>query len=320
MANMEKIKSASELPEWFFKRSYRKQLSDIDWYREIRLRQMVVSTLEFLKRAKIEVSDYSHTEGNAESCFHNFAKLSIENVRPDSIVFHIDDRGQPVKDVSVLEAHFLAFCLKASNVNPLLEDFDRLLTTWGEFIYSENMKPDMEKSKMFPYAYEMELGKFIDNMNDQDSAVHMSVNPYVEALRNPFLSFGNVLNGHPLTIDTTYDDSTIMNGVKEWLSKKRIAEKTKARRPLNQNDFDDWEYYKIREIFDLQYWATVNNKKIMDNVIAKVLWPNAPDEFSPIDVLRTTARKKVREIFRSDTVMQFFGQLELMHGENFLAK
>ncbi len=34
---MDKIKKVSELPEWFFNQVYRKQLSDIDWYRKLTL-------------------------------------------------------------------------------------------------------------------------------------------------------------------------------------------------------------------------------------------------------------------------------------------
>ena len=46
MNQVEKIKNVSQLPDWFRKRDYRKQLSDIDWYREIRRRQSLSSLLE----------------------------------------------------------------------------------------------------------------------------------------------------------------------------------------------------------------------------------------------------------------------------------
>ena len=54
--------------------------------------------------------------------------------------------------------------------------------------------------------------------------------------------------------------------------------------------------------------------------MADALWPLAQDNFSPIDVFRTTARKKTNEIFQFETVVRLYGQLRLKHGENFLTK
>jgi hypothetical protein len=135
---------------------------------------------------------------------------------------------------------------------------------------------------------------------------------------NPWLSYGRPLNGFPVTIDTQFDDETIITHVKLWLAEKRKSEGESARRPYNQSDFDDWAYYRIRELFDLENWAIASNVKILDSVIAAALWPNAPDGFSPIDVLRTTARRKAKDIFRFETSVRLWGQLLISRGENFL--
>ena len=39
-----------------------------------------------------------------------------------------------------------------------------------------------------------------------------------------------------------------------------------------------------------------------------------------IEVLRTTARKKVKDVFNYQVVVRLYGQLLLEYGENFLVK
>ncbi len=325
---MDKITSVSQLPDWFNKRTYGKQLSDIDWYREIRLRERAVDIQEIAQQMEISMSDFSCREAGSDLLESRVKDLSIENVRPDSLIYHISDRGNPVKEMSVLEANFLAFSSRASNASPLLECFDKLLTLWSNHLEEDNAKPENEKATLVPLEYELELDSFIDKIRDHSSLVHLNIDQSSEPLGNPFLSFGNVLNGHPLTIDTTFDDETILQHVKDWLQKKRATEKRnypeieqhKPQRPFNQNDFDDWETYKIREIFDLEYWAKLNNKDILDRVVSDAVWPHPPDEFSPIDVLRTTSRRNIKKVFNSETTLKLYGQLVLSYGEKFLTK
>jgi len=307
---MEKITNVSALPEWFSNQVYRKQLSDIDWYREIQMREIV--------RTMANLGPYTGpSDEKLRYGRHNF--LSVETTRPDSVIYQIPTRGDPVGDVSVLEAAFLGFSVEKFLSNNLLNEFNTLLEIWGKFLKEDNVRPDNEKLPP-PYEYEKKLGLFIDLIRDEDSAFHSNVENFSKQLGNPFLSYGNVINGYPLTIDTSFDDETIVLKVKEWLAKKREEENTKSRRPFNQNDFDDWEYYKIRQIFDLQIWAQINETKILDRVIADAVWPNAPEDFSPIEVLRTTARKKVTEVFSYETVLQMYGQLVILHGVNFLVE
>ena len=100
------------------------------------------------------------------------------------------------------------------------------------------------------------------------------IEKFLEGVGNPWLSYGRPLNGFPITVDTQFDDETIVSFFKQWLAEKRKTEGERARRPFLQSDFDDWEYYKVREIFDLETWAEIINVKIPDNVIAQFLWPN----------------------------------------------
>ncbi|MCU7796496.1 MAG: hypothetical protein KZQ75_05145 [Candidatus Thiodiazotropha sp. (ex Myrtea spinifera)] len=309
---MEKITDLSRLPELFRNRTYHKQLSDIDWYREIRRRQKIGSLVGLHVNHGILNTYESRTELSE--------MLAQDNVRPDSLIYYIPQNTQPVHDLTVGESVFLAFSASQPKANSVIDEYRKLLSLWP--IALEEWSADDDRPTPSFGKYETELAAFVERCHNEDkySFLESPISTYYEKLENPWLSYSRPLNGYPLTIDTQFDDETILQHVKNWIRNKREHEGSKARRPYNQNDFDDWEYYKIREIFDLQTWAAINNTKILDRVLAEALWPNSPDNFSPIDVLRTTARKKTAEVFTFETAVRMYSQLLANYGENFLTQ
>ena len=244
--------------------------------------------------------------------------LTAEKIRPDAMINFVPQNGYPIRDMSVGEVAFLRFAIKDHEVNNIAFEYEKLLALWCEA--QEEAARDGPTPKFFQYG--RVLSEFVNRLDDENDGHQFDalVEPLSSHLANPWLSYGRPLNGYPVTVDTRFDDETIIESLKEWLKARREADGSSARRPFNQNDFDDWEYYKIREIFDLETWAAVSQIKILDRVIAAAVWPNAPDSFSPIDVLRTTARNKAKEIFSFETVVRLYGQLRLTHGENFFTK
>jgi len=235
----------------------------------------------------------------------------------DSTIFFVSQSNRPVHDLTAGEALYFRSAIRDDDLIELGKGFDRLLSLWLEALKEDPKGP----TPLFG-AYEEEIAIFVNELRKRPCADKLDepIEKFLDGVGNPWLSYGRPLNGYPITIDTQYDDETIINHVKSWLAEKRKADGERARRPFLQNDFDDWEYYKIREIFDLQTWSSLMNVKIADKVIAHSLWPNASDDFSPIDVLRTTARKKVKEVFTFSVVIRLYGQLLLEYGENFLKK
>ena len=136
------------------------------------------------------------------------------------------------------------------------------------------------------------------------------------AYQPPFLM--NVDNGLPITVDLHFEDETIIEHFRSWLNEERRRTGERARRPFRQDDFDDWEHYKIRELFDLETWARLKGVRIPDNVLANALWPTPPQDISPLDVLRTTTRKKVGQVFSEIAADRFYRQLYLERGEQFI--
>ena len=233
---MDKITKVSDLPEWFFNQVYRKQLSDIDWYREIRLREVTRYMTDLLMDSYIQLETTKENplidrkKNFEEFCDSTLNRLSIDNIRPDSLVYLMSDRGSPVKDLSVLEAAFLGFTVENLISNNLLDEFNLLLELWNKCRKEYDAIPDNEKpSCPVSTKYDQDLQSFMGRIEDDDPIVHANVEKYSTQLGNPFQSFSYALNGYPLTIDTTFDDETILLDMKKWLAIKRKEENTKSR-------------------------------------------------------------------------------------------
>lgn len=304
-----RIKSVSELPDWYKHRSYRKRLSKVDWFREIRMRQSVVRLLEMDQADGHSLDDLSDSSRKILLRFLETAP------HPSSPIFFISQSNRPVHALTAEEAIYLRSAIRDEDLSQFGKEYDRLLSLWHKACDEDPEGP----TPLFG-EYEHQLEKFVDELEKHPYAgkLEQPIESVLDGVGNPWLSYGRPLNGSPITIDTQYDDETITSYFKSWLAEKRRAEGERVRRPFVQNDFDDWEYFKIRELFDLETWATVMNVKILDKVIAHALWPNPSDSFSPIDVLRTTARRKVKDVFNFNVVVRLYGQLLLEYGENFL--
>lgn len=305
-----RITSVSELPDWFKNRTYKKKLSRVDWFREIRMRQTLIHLLEMGQRH----THYSEEASNERREF--LLRLLEAAPRPDSLIFLVSQSNRPVHDLTAGEALYLKSAIRDDDLIQVGKKFDGLLLLWFKALKEDPVGPttplfgDFER-RIRVFFDELEKSSYADKLDEP-------IDKFLDGVGNPWLSYGRPLNGFPITVDTQYDDETIINFFKNWLAEKRKTEGERVRRPFLQNDFDDWEYFKIREIFDLEAWATIMNVKILDKVIAHSLWPNSSDDFSPVDVLRTTARKKVKEVFSFNVVVRLYGQLLLEYGENFL--
>lgn len=242
-------------------------------------------------------------------------KLLKNTPHPNSLLFYVSQSNRPVHDLTAGEALYFRSAIRDDDLIQLGKRFDGLLSLW-----LAALKEDPEGPTPLFGEYEHQIQIFFTDLDKSPWAGKLDepVEKFLDGVGNPWLSWGRPLNGFPITIDTQYDDETIINYFKSWLAEKRKTEGKRVRRPFLQNDFDDWEYFKIREIFDLEAWAKLMNVKILDKVIAHSLWPNPSDDFSPIDVLRTTARKKSKEVFSRNVVVRLYGQLLLEYGENFL--
>ncbi len=306
-----RIKSFDELPSWFKEREYEKNINRVDWYREIRRRQHIETLFEMRFGIK------KFTEAARDEMNSILLEMLEFSPRSDSVIYALSQTDRPVQDLTAGEALYLRSAIKDKHLIRAGERVEKLLAHWRASVI-ENPAPSFK----VPYHYERRIAAFMSDIKNSDLAEKFDapIEVFLGDMGNPWLSYGKPLNGCPVTIDTQYDDKTLIDAFKGWLAKRRAADGERRRRPFNQKDFDDWGYFKIREIFDLETWAKLSDVKIPDNVLANALWPISSDDFSPIDVLRTTARKKTKEIFSFDVVVRLYGQLLIEEGENFLMK
>ena len=299
---MQTIKSKSQLPDWFKNKTYSKNLTSIDWYREIFDRKLILDMVEMRESLGL-TSDKNNT---------SLMSLFLRDSNKKSPLYNISQHGKPIQPLSVFEASYLSIAAESDDLENFKQRLQNLLKMWKVEINR------IDESTAFSYQYEVELEDFIKDISSKEFLFLDVLG--ISEIGNPFLSYDRTLNGTPVTIDTQFDDKTIIESVKEWLQLERVKMKEKAKRPFNQNDFDDWTYYKIREVCDLDNWSKISGIKILDKVIADTLWPYSDGDISPIDILRTTSRKKVQEIFNHQTAVRFYGQLVIQEGENFLDK
>ncbi|MGU9977841.1 MAG: hypothetical protein ACNYNY_04055 [Candidatus Oxydemutatoraceae bacterium WSBS_2016_MAG_OTU14] len=121
---MEKIKDITKLPDWFSKRVYKKQLSDIDWYRGIRQRQLVLSLVN------MHIENPRSNDESSLSLLNEM--LERDDVRPDSLVYVIQQKGVPIKDLTVSETIFLSYSTQDSEVSEVVEQYQKILAQWLE--------------------------------------------------------------------------------------------------------------------------------------------------------------------------------------------
>jgi len=290
------------LPDWFKNKIYSKNLTSIDWYREIFDRKLILGMIE-MRESLGHTSDKNNT---------SLMSLFLRDSNKKSPLYNISQHGKPIQPLSVFEASYLSIAAESDDLENFKQRLQNLLKMWKVEI---NL---IDESPVFSYQYEVELEDFIKDISSKEFLFLDVLG--ISEIGNPFFSYDRPLNGTPVTIDTHFDDKTIIESVKEWLQLERVKMKEKAKRPFNQNDFDDWTYYKIREVCDLDNWSKISGIKILDKVIADTLWPYSDGDISPIDILRTTSRKKVQEIFNHQTAVRFYGQLVIQEGENFLDK
>lgn len=297
-----KITTVSELPDWFKSKKYTKVLSDVQWYTEINFR--VLAFHGFLHNEGVDSPELKRSRLN------HFEKMINMELNPNSVfMHHKSNNPDPIYPISALETLYLASTFKTSHPEhaEVLNSFDDLLSTWK---IECNDRGDF---RLISYEYEKKLDDFFTLIEANSAIESAAFN--VEEMRNPFLSYGDALRGVPVVVDTRFDDATLIASFQSWLKLERTKNQEKIRRPFIQDDFDDWAYYKLREIHDLDLWAKWADVQILDSVIAAALWPNAPDSVSPIDVLRTTGRKNVASVFTFANAIRFYYQLRNHHGE-----
>ncbi|WP_129111349.1 DUF6387 family protein [Burkholderia pseudomallei] len=306
---MEIIKSSKDLPTWFRDRTYEKNLSAVEWYCEIVSRVFrLESLLELLEEQQPDAA-LAEKIWDTRSLLTDWRKIPKDSGLWKYFYVGIDQNNKPVDDLNYLEVYYLS---EGMTDYPQFLQAKRLMS---ELLSSfQKLHGNREDVWVVPPEYKAQLENFILRAGGARTEPAHQIDA-----GNPFLDYGRPLNGFPITVDTQYDDATLEACFKKWLKERRRKDGERARRPFNQNDFDDWQQYRIREVFDLDLWSRLTGTRITDQAIVSALWPAGDtDNFNALDHLRTTVRANIKKIFVWPLVVRFYGQLRMQVGENFL--
>src|SRR5690349_11996209 len=103
----DRITASAQLPEWFKTRAYEKQLSPIQWFRELRLRQKIKSLVHLgSERSSPAQRDEEHKAFLLDLVTGGFA------LRPDSPIYWVRQTARPVGALTASEALYFRAAIR----------------------------------------------------------------------------------------------------------------------------------------------------------------------------------------------------------------
>jgi len=299
------IRSPKKLPEWFKSKNYDIPNSLNAWAYEFNARLFIKLSLNSKDRKKNEeLLSFFLTNAAASSTIKPlYDYLDVENSVDDLTIF----------DLIALKT--LVWDKKYEKISQSLEQglhahYEYILDNHPEE-YLDNDLEDMIKSRALGSITESYVTESLDHEDDSSFDIFYKA-AYHDVINLDHLIDGSlIINGIPITVDLSFDDQTLVDDFKSWLSKNRENSEKITKKPFAEKDIDEWRKYKILQVFDLDIWSRFNNINITDAAIAKALWPDDdPDaeDVSPIDRIRKTSRKKINELINPVSVRKLLAQ------------
>lgn len=105
-----------------------------------------------------------------------------------------------------------------------------------------------------------------------------------------------------VTIELAASDEQIMSDFRQWLTEyRKVTARTTIKKYFSQSDFEYWIKYGAIPYIDLLLMTKVEGKKITDNKLSKLIFPNEYD----VDIvgrLRDTTKKIASTLMRHETL------------------
>lgn len=145
------------------------------------------------------------------------------------------------------------------------------------------------------------VGKYVEESktkkeNIEDIWDEVSISDYEELNLDNSKMMGEIDNllGLIISIDTNFSDEAILERFKEILSSYRKERKENGK-IISESEIKSLIEYKVIPYIDLMLWGMIIGKKIRDQEIADVLFPDEYD-ISRIDTVRQTVKKKALKL------------------------
>ncbi|MGS8280411.1 DUF6387 family protein [Pseudomonas aeruginosa] len=105
------------------------------------------------------------------------------------------------------------------------------------------------------------------------------------------------VHGAAITVNLNHDDEAIKQAFSVWLAGQRSEMSERFSRPVNDDDFQKWQKYKVLAAFDLCQWAEIKGFRYTNKQLANALFPSELIGFDERDVDMTErVRKSVRPL------------------------
>ncbi len=282
------IKSPEDLPDWFPLETYKRDLNDHQWLDELVWRRTAKTVWE--------------NTGDREKALDTFKNLvltrSSQDVSEKSMLLKETKHASEVWGIREIPPFYMAYLGCMINESKRGRELTHYLT-------------QLRKGKSLQELYSSETPEIIE------CAQKEGIGDWVEWDKEPF-DMQDILPRFPVVVDLDQDDETLKLAFEIWLSGVR-SELGKAPKPVSKKDFEYWLQYGLLPVFDLSFWADLNDLKYTDALIANSVWPDTYVDNT--ERLRKVSKPKVNQILGSWTfIIRFWRQLELSESLELLVK
>lgn len=273
------IKSPEELPDWFPLEIYNHDLNEHQWLEELVWRKSAKNILE-------------NTE-DRQKVLDTYRKIvlsrSYENISEKSALLEKTKHASELWGVKEIPPFYMAYLGCMINETSKGRELTEYIT-------------QIRKEGTLGKLYCRETPELIKQ------ALEEGMDGWVEWDKEPF-QMHDVIPRIPVVVDLDQDDETLKMAFEIWLAGVR-SEIGGAPKPVSEKDFESWKKYGLLPVFDLLFWAELNELKYTDALIANAVWPDT--HVDNTERLRKVSKPKVNEIFGSWTfITRFWRQLEL---------
>ena len=122
----------------------------------------------------------------------------------------------------------------------------------------------------------------------------------IDMANEPF-ELSDVIPRIPVMIDLEQDDESLKLAFELFLEGAREATGVESRK-IDEKTLQEWRFYGVLQIFDLQYWAALSGERYTDNVLASAVW--GADDVDINERLRKVARPKMVELFQDTLTLE----------------
>lgn len=298
------IKSVKQLPTWFKLEKYREtnQPDPDNWYDQLMVRYFLRNALKYKEKRMFAlweiIKNQKLLDMDEENAFNILEAMSA----PGNILSQCEE-GESVR-LRAITPRLHQLQILPENAKP--EEAARAvgcvtnLMMYGTYLFSEKAVQDNVLKKLDGLV-DKEKKRWAERPAEDSVAwIHQ---PFDRLCQDP--RFAAAPEFAFAWVDLEASDEQIKAEFSRWLVQERERRNVPAvRKSFNESDFQGFYESAVLPYLDLMFWATLENVKINQYVIAQAIFPDAyapESEVDPLGRLKTT-KKKADYLMKYDTL------------------